>query len=262
MWTMGYARSGRDRRDLAKHETIYVDPEYSRLRAVAGADQREQRVTRGVLAGGSGIETLGGLIALVVAIAGFSTMPFQMAGIAVIALGMALFGQGLAIMSRWSDAVTRFEAQRRGARRAGPRPYVASGVSIEVFAGLIGVGLGIVALNDVAPLVLLPAAVTVFGGALLLGGAAQPDLVFLAPEPDPKVARVTYNAIQTSGGVMVLVGVAAAVLGILALLDVGPILTLTLVALLAIGAALLFAGGALTARLARHLSHPWEGSRG
>ena len=57
----------------------------------------------------------------------------------------------------------------------------------------------------------------------------QPDLVFLAPERDPRVARITYDAIQTSGGVMVIVGIAAAVVGILALLDVGPILVLTLV---------------------------------
>ena len=76
-------------------------------------------------------------------------------------------------------------------------------------------------------------------------------LVFLAPEKNPKVARVTYDAIQTSGGIMVIVGIAACVLGVLALLAVGPVLVLTLVALLAIGAALLFAGGALTARLVR-----------
>ena len=44
---------------------------------------------------------------------------------------------------------------------------------------------------------------------------------------------------------MVMVGIAAAVLGILALLDVGPVLTLTLVGMLCIGGALLMAGGAL-----------------
>jgi hypothetical protein len=116
--------------------------------------------------------------------------------------------------------------------------------------------LGILALSGVNPLVVLPTAVTVYAGALLLGGATQPDLVFLAPERNPRIAKLTYDAIQTSGGVMVLVGVAAAVLGILALLEVGPILTFTLVALLAIGAALLFAGGALTARLVRRPMAP------
>jgi len=169
-----------------------------------------------------------------------------MASVAVIALGIALFAQGVAITSRWRDAVKRLAKSR------GPRPeQVGGGMSIDAFGGLAGVILGLVALGGTRPLVLLPAAVVVFGAALLLGGAMQPDLVYLAPERNPKVARVTYEAIQTSGGVMVLVGVGAAVLGVLALLDVGPVLTLTLVALLAIGMSLLFAGGALTARLAR-----------
>lgn len=249
---MGTVRTGRDkRRDLAKHETLYVDPDYTRLRAIAGLEDHEARITRGVVAGGSSVETLGGLVALGVTIAGFSTLPFQMASIAVLALGVALFAQGLAVMTRWRDAVKRF-AKARGARPE----LIGGGVSVEAFAGLVGIVLGIVALSGVNPLVVLPAAVTVFGGALLLGGATQPDLVFLAPERNPRIARVTYDAIQTSGGIMVLVGVGASVLGILALLDVGPVLTLTLVALLAIGAALLFAGGALTARLVRRMTHP------
>lgn len=254
---MGYARTGRDKRDLSTHETLYVDPDYDRLRQAAGFnDAHEERVTRGVIAGGSTLETLGGLVGVVVAIAGFSTLPFQMAGIAVVAIGFALFAQGLAVMSRWRDAVKRFEARTSPRKGRGPTPELKGGISTEVFGGLAGVVLGVLALSSVAPLVLLPVAVTLYGAVLLLGGAAQPDLVFLAPEKDAKYARATYTAIQTSGSIMALVGVAASVLGILALLHVGPVLTLTLVALLAIGVALLFAGGALTARLARRLTHP------
>jgi hypothetical protein len=43
------------------------------------------------------------------------------------------------------------------------------------------------------------------------------------------------------------------VLGILALIHVGPVLTLALVAMLAIGGALLLVGGALATRFARTL---------
>jgi len=248
---MGTARTGRDKRNLSKHETVYVDPDYDRLRATVGLDDHEARVTRGVIAGGTSIETLGGLVALVVTIAGFSTLPFQMAGIAVIALGTALFAQGFAVTSRWRDAAKRLAKSRW------PRPgLTGSGVSVEMFSGLVGILLGALALSGVQPLSLLPFATIVFGGALLLGGAVQPDLVHLAPEKNPKVAQITYSAIQTSGGVMVLVGVAAVVLGILALLEVGPTLPLTLVALLSIGVALLFAGGVLTTRLVRQLTHP------
>ncbi len=243
---MGYARSGRDKRDLTKHETLYEDPEYEGMRA--GTAKREQKVTRSVLAGGTSLEALGGLVAIVVCIVGFSQLPFQMAGIGAIAIGFALFAQGASIAARWRDTARRVEGLRL------PPQEIAGGVSTEVFGGLTGIVLGILALMGVKPLVLLPAAAIVFGGALLLGGAAQPDLVFLAPERNPRVARTTYNAIQTSGGVMVLVGVAAAVLGILGVLRVGPVLTLALVAYLAIGASLVFAGGALTARLLRRLA--------
>jgi hypothetical protein len=253
---MGTVRTGRGKRDLSKHETVYVDPEYDKLRAAAAppGEDRDQRTTRTVLASGSTLETLGGLVGLVTAIAGFTARPIAMAGTAVIAIGVALFAQGLSVMSRWRDAARRFELARRGERRS--VPDLAGSVSTEVFAGLVGLVLGVIALAGSRPLVVLPAAVLVYGGGLLLGGATQPDLVFLAPERNPRYARVTYDAIQTSGGVMLLVGVGAVVLGILALLHVAPIVTLTLVALVAISVALLFTGGVLTARLARRLSHP------
>jgi hypothetical protein len=91
----------------------------------------------------------------------------------------------------------------------------------------------------------------VFGGALLLGGAAQPELGNLAAPPR---RRTVQDAVEASGGIMVLVGVAAAVLGILSLLGVGPVLTLALVAMLCIGASLLFAGGALATRFMRRFA--------
>lgn len=243
---MGYARSGRDKRDLSKHETLYQDPDYGRPGGPSTA-WRQDKATSRVLAGGSSLEMFGGLTAFVVALIGFAFLPFQMAGVATIAIGVALFAQGTAIASRWREALRRIEGTRDAPRIE--RQEIASGVSTEVFAGIVGVVLGIVALAGVRPLVVLPASLIVFGGALLLGGAAQPDLVYLAPERNPRAARITYNAIQASGGIMVLAGVAAAVIGILALLEVGPVLMLTLVGQLAIAGALVFAGGALTARL-------------
>lgn len=245
---MGTARTGRDKRDLSKGDTIYEDPDYERLRALTEGPRREMRRSSNVFAGGSTLETLGGLTGLIVAIIGFSYLPFTMAGIATIAIGVALFAQGAAIMVRWHEAMRRLEGARYDKRE------LASGISTEMFGGLAGIVMGMLALVGVKPLVLLPVSAIVFGAALLLGGAAQPDLVYLAPERNPKIARMTYSAIQTSGGVMILVGVASAVLGILGVLAVGPILTLTLVALMAIGVALVFAGGALTARFVHRVT--------
>ena len=238
---MGTARSGRDRRDLSRYETVYEDPDYIRLRALAGT-RRQQRLTTATFAGGSTLEAMGGLAAVIVSVIGFSFLPFQMASVATIAIGVALLAQGSAVMARWRDALRRLDGAHFD-----PQELV-GGLSTEVFGGLVGIVLGVLALADVKPLVMLPVASIVFGGALLLGGAAQPELVFLAPERNPKVARLTYNAIQTSGGIMILVGIAAAILGILGVLAIGPVLTTTLAALISIGSSLAFAGGVLSAR--------------
>jgi hypothetical protein len=243
---MGTARSGRDRRDFSKYETVFEDPEYEELRRFTGA-RRQERVSTAAFAGGSALEAIGGLAAVICSIIGFSFLPFYMASVATIAIGVALFAQGSAVMARWRDTLHRLEGA------SFDRQELVGGLSTEVFGGLVGIVLGVLALANVKPLVMLPVASIVFGGALMLGGAAQPELVFLAPERNPKVARVTYNAILTSGGVMILVGIASAVLGILGVLSIGPILTTTLAALIAIGVSLTFAGGALSARFTRRL---------
>ena len=116
---------------------------------------------------------------------------------------------------------------------------------------MVGIVLGILVLADVMPAVLLAVTAIVFGGALLLGGAAQPELANLAAPPRRPTVQ---DAVEASGGIMVLVGVAAAVLGILSLLGVGPALTLALIAMLCIGGALLFAGGALATRFMRRFA--------
>ncbi|HEY5949401.1 MAG TPA: hypothetical protein VIV40_28095 [Kofleriaceae bacterium] len=229
---------------MTKYETVYEDPEYHRIAAPA---RRADRITTGMLAGGSSLETIGGLAAVILCVVGFQERPVEMAAIATIAIGVALLSQGAAVMARWRHAVGKLEGTRPD------RNELVEGVSTEVFGGLVGIVLGVLALVGIKPIVMLPVAAIVFGGSLLLGGAAQPDLVYLAPDKNPRFARATFSAIQASGGIMVLVGVASAVLGILALLDVGPPLSLTLVAMLSIGFSLLFAGGALTTRFVHRL---------
>jgi len=235
------------RRDLSKYETIWEDPDYERLAALAM--RRSDKVTRGMLAGGSTLETAGGLAAVVLAVIGFSQSGVLLCAIATVAIGVALLSQGASIMARWRHAVRKLEGSRKPDRNE-----LVEGVSTEVFGGIVGIILGVIALAGIKPLVMLPVAAIVFGGSLLLGGAAQPDLVYLAPERNPRYARATFGAIQASGGIMVMVGIAAAVLGILALLDVAPPLSFALIAMLSIGFALLIAGGALTARFMRHIA--------
>lgn len=243
---MGYV-SRHKRRDLSRYQTIYEDPDYDRL-AASLTPGRDERITAGMLAGGSTLETLGGLAAVILCVVGLQERAITMGSIATIAIGFALLSQGASIMARWGQAFRRFEGTRPD------RNEMVEGVSTEVFGGIVGVALGVIALAGVKPTVMLPVAAIVFGSSLLLGGAAQPDLVYLAPEKNPRIARATFSAIQASGGIMVLVGVAAAVLGVLALLEVGPPLALALIAMLCIGFSLLFAGSALTARFVRRFT--------
>jgi len=220
------------KRDLARHETIYEHPDAARL-------LQPDRKTVLVVESGASVEVAAGLAAIVVTVIGIDGYrPGVMAAISTLLLGIALVSQGGAIASRWRTMLRRLDGVRYD------RTELISGIGTEVFGGAVGVVLAILALAGVVPHVLIPAAAIVFGGALLLGGAAQPELANLAPGRDSRA-----QAVEASGGVMVIVGIAAAVLGILALLDVGPIFVLTLIALLCVGCSLVFAGGALAAQL-------------
>jgi hypothetical protein len=244
---MGYV-SRHKRRDLSKYETVWQDPDYDRLAASDANWNRGDKLTTGMLAGGSMLETIGGLAAVILAVLGFSHQPIEMASLATIAIGIALLSQGASIMARWRRATRVLD---------GPKPdrdELVEGLSTEVFGGSVGIVLGVLGLVGMNPLIMLPVATVVYGGSLLLGGAVQPGLVHLAPERNPRIARATYSVIQTSGNIMVLVGIAAAVLGILALLAIGPPLAFVLIATLTIGFALLVAGGALTTRFVRRFT--------
>lgn len=233
--------------DVIYHSTDYPSGDQPQQDRREVAD-REEKITIATLTGGSSVELVAGGAAVVLAIIGLTgNFMFHMSGIATIAIGGALLAHGAAVAARWNDTV------RRAVPRQADRGEVAGGVGSEMLGGAAGIALGILALADVAPLVLLPVAAIVFGGALLLGSPVQPDLARIAPDRDPRVGRITYQAVEATSGAMALCGVGSVVLGILALIHVGPVLRLTLVAMLAIGGALLLVGGALATRFARTL---------
>jgi hypothetical protein len=169
-----------------------------------------------------------------------------MAAIATIVIGGALATHGAAVAARWAETVRQFSDRSE-------RLEMGGGVGSELFGGACGIVLGILALANVMPFVLLAVATIVFGGAILLGAPAQPELARLAPDRDRRMGKFTYEAVEASTGAMTLAGVGAIVLGILALIHVGPTLILVMVSVLAVGGALLLTGGSLTARFARRL---------
>lgn len=205
----------------------------------------DDRVTAMVMASGSSFELFSALIALVLAIlaiAGY--FPIYMAAIATVAVGFALLAQGGTVAARW----------RKSARLAGSEHSEAMSVTTEMLGGMIGVILGLLALVDVAPMTLLPAASLVLGISVLMGGPAQPDLADAAPTAAPPKSRLTRSAVRSSGGVMVIGGLLAIVLGVLAATGMAPVLPLTLLALVCVAATLVLAGGSLFALFARRVA--------
>lgn len=229
-------------------QVIYEHRDVSRRDTGERAD-RADKVTSETLAGGYGLELVGGGIAVVLAIlalVGFS--PFTMTAVAAIAIGGGLLAHGAAAGARWRDMV-RGEAGERARASAG------GGIGVEVVCGAAGVVLGVLALLGTMPMLLLSISAIVFGGALLLSAPAQTTFARTAPDPDNRVDRIGYEVVEGVSGTMTLVGIGVGVLGILALLGIGPEMTLLMVAMLGAGAMLLITGGTLMTRFARFARH-------
>jgi hypothetical protein len=235
--------------ETPRHEVIY---EHERDDRMPVEDRRTERahdemLSTAALTGGSSLEMIGGGGAVVLAIIGLiGYLPLYMTSIAAIAIGGALVAHGASATARWSDTM------RRGTTE---RAEIAGGAGSELLGGAAAIVLGIIALAGVMPLVVLPVAAIVVGGTVLLGAPAQPHLARQVRDPDRRMSRITYEAAEGASGAMVLAGLGSIVLGILALVRVGPAYTMVQVALLAVGIALLLGGSALTARFARQLHH-------
>lgn len=230
--------------DPRLHETLYEHPDFAKAREVTV----RSRTTIGLLAGGMSLEAFAGMVAIVLAIVGLAGhVSFYMTAVATLAIGLALMSQGLALAARWRDTVERLAGGRRESTEVG------GGVGAELIGGAIGIVLAILALADVYPLVLLPAAAVVFGGAMLLGSPAQPEIGRLAIDRDRRLEKLEREALRASAGAMAFVGIAAVVLGLLGLTHAASELVLSLVALLLLGGTALLSGGALAAKFARRL---------
>lgn len=198
---------------------------------------------------GSIMEAAGGLGVIVLAIVGLAGIfPIFLVSVAGIALGAALLVEGGVIAGEYSRLLTmsteeRFEGTELGA-----------GMTTELVAGGVALVLGILGLLHVAPLTLLPIAVITVGAALALTASTVQRLNDVKTEAlglSATAQRVTRAAISSAAGAQAFVGMAAIVLGIVALSSPDSAATLTLVALLALGASLTLSGSALAGRLVR-----------
>jgi hypothetical protein len=185
-----------------------------------------------MIGGGAVAEAVAGVAAVVLAILGLASIEtVWMVPIATIAVGAALAFEGAGISARFYETSTSRE------------PEVS--MSAEFAAGAAGIVLGVLALCHLAPMTLSAIAVLVYGAALLLGTSG--------------FTRESEGARGTSAasGTHVLCGLAASVLGILALCGINPV-TLTLVGLLIAAVSLVLSGGIVSAKMASFLSTRWS----
>lgn len=239
------------------------EPEYRRSRGRPPSRQRrrerryeEEKVEKGsasIWAGGSTFEAVAGAGAVVLTILGLvEILPFTMLAIGTIAAGVGMMFGGASIAAKYWNALEAMDAEPSESTELG------GGLSTEIIGGAAGAVLGVLALLNVAdPGVLIPAAIISLGGALLFGASAtnhMRDVTIRHTTASRSSQRFARESIGAAASAQVFVGIGAAVLGILALANIGPPLTLSLVGILALGSSLLISGAAIGGRAAQRLA--------
>lgn len=214
------------------------------LQKTAGLTE-ERKSIRSVL-GGSLAEGVAGGAVIVLSLIGLShMMPNLMLYIGVIAMGAAFLIEGGAISMRFSKLLTETRSERLHEAELG------IGVTAEFLGGVVGLVLGILALLELAPMILAPVAVLVFGAALILGSGVIARLNAFELEGSKETTlfkKVAHEAVSAAAGVQLLIGLSTVILGIVALTGAYT-LVLSLVGLLIVGVSGFLDAAALTARM-------------
>jgi len=209
-----------------------------------GVTYTGDNTARMVEAGSTG-EAIAGAAAVVLGILGLiGVYPSALDSIACIAAGAGLLMAGGAIAGRFSRLANSSESNQ-------PRQEVTGSLGMEALAGAAGVVLGILALLGVGTISLLAVAAIVLGAGLIMAGGTRSRLESMSRLHVTGESRTMQDVVYVSSGSDVLVGVGTIVLGILALSGIAP-LTLTLVSMLAVGAAILLGGSTIAARAFRN----------
>ena len=191
------------------------------------------------------VELAAGILAALVAIVGLTgEAPVWMAMVAAMLIGVGLMARGSAVGVRW----------RHIARHAAGSSETRAGTALEILAGVASIVFAAIAPSSSQPSTLIGSAVLVVGIALMLGGPEQTAVGELAPSEAGRSLAVTRDLIWTSSTAMVIIGLAAAVLGMLSILAGDADMGLVLVGLLGSGLGLVFAGAAMAARMMRRLA--------
>jgi hypothetical protein len=180
------------------------------------------------------------IVLAVIALAGTSSG--ALASIVTIVVGVGLMVQAFNSAAENSKVTTA---------NATPIPDLGGEVLVDGLSGITGIILGILALVGINPPYLVPSALIVFGGALLLSGAiGLPATTSQSAVLGGQTQVVSYQRSVAASGMEILIGIAAIVLGILSLIFVGS-WVLALVGFIAVGAALLMVSATFSATMTR-----------
>jgi hypothetical protein len=183
------------------------------------------------------------IVLAIIALAGVSAEPLT--SIAAIVIGVGLMVQAFNSAAEHSKMMTANAGTSTQAAEFG------GDVMVDCMCGLTGIVLGILALVGIGTAHLLPPALIVFGGALLVSGAmALRPRTLSVSGPGSETAVVTYHGSPAAGGMEILIGLAAIVLGILALLTTAG-WVLLLVGFIAVGAAMLLVSATFSGAVMR-----------
>jgi hypothetical protein len=183
------------------------------------------------------------IVLAIIALAGVSAE--ALTSIAAIVIGVGLMVQAFNSAAEHSKILTANAGTSTQAAEFG------GDVMVDCMCGLTGIVLGILALVGINAAHLLPPALIVFGGALLVSGAmAVRPRTLSVSGPGSEAAVVTYHGSPAAGGMEILIGLAAIVLGILSLLMTGG-WVLLLVGFIAVGAAMLLVSATFSGAVMR-----------
>ena len=185
-------------------------------------------------------------VAFVLTLLGLSgIMSELMLPLAVIAVGVAFLLEGLAISARFSTLLAATSSDRM------ERTEFGVGVTAEFLGGISGAVLGILALVKIAPVILMPAALIVYGITLMLSSGATHRLNAIEVEGSEETTRfkkIAHEAMSVSTALELVLGLGAVVLGILAVLGTYGA-ALSLAGMLVVSVAGLLTGAAVTSRM-------------
>ena len=192
-------------------------------------------------------DAIGGIATIVLAIIALAGVhPEVILPIAVIVFGAALLVQGGTMLSEYASII--FPA---GSTYPASEQFGMGSLSTLFLVGVSGIVLGILALLGINFTILCAIAVIAFGSALLLSSNSVRNLYMLQQSvstsgaPRAGTELLAGEMASGSAGVQMLAGLAAIVLGILAVIGIDPII-LTLVALIVLGGTVILTGSALS----------------